>query len=320
MPPVITLGDPTGDDWFRITYDLPDSFVQMQPLADMRAGVKGRTWAAGSQRSVRIFSRAAFQVPVRVEDPDEALRAAEVLATQRLAAVSAMTGSPTYGVPLAFHELGHPEEWLPRIGKAEVLLWNPLLLDADDVDPSTAGIFWAAQHDVTARRAAIDMHAGNVRSLSHGYDYADVQAALLSFFFVLERIANRVDRFYPQRPDPINQVGIIRDLEEALSGTYRLSDKLKAVHSANRDLKALQQLGLKRKVKEAGRVVGVTEAVRSTAGDFADLRNGTLGHVSADPQSLDDLVPWLDRAQNCSHEYLSAYLRWVADRGFAAKD
>lgn len=322
MPPNVTIGDLEGDNWFRITYEPPESFSRLDPPGVVSAGATGGTWATGTERRIRVFSRAAFQVPVRVDDPDEAMRTAEQEVLPRhLAATSAVTGCPLYAVPLAFHAAGEPEAWRPRRADASVLIFNPKLLDAETVDAEqAAGFAWAAEHDYTARRAAVDMYVGNHRMLSHADNSSDVQAVLLSYFFVLERIANRIARFFPLRPGPEESAPLIESLEIALEDARSIEGKVEAVRVAAQRLQAIHSRGMRRRVKEAGTTMGLPDEVSGTAGELTDLRNTSLGHVSTADQAPDALIAWLPKAQECAHAYLSGYLSWVHDRGFAAYD
>ena len=183
-----------------------------------------------------------------------------------------------------------------------------------------AGVIRAAEHDFTARRAAVDMYIGNNRFHSHEDDPADVRTTLLTYFFVLERIANRTNRFDPLRPGQDEVTPMMARLERGLEQSATVDDKVAAVRAAAQKLQALHSRGMKRRVMEAGRTVGLDDIVTRTAGELTDLRNSTLGHVPTSGEPTSHLLDWLPRAQECAHSYLSGYLRWVHDRGFAASD
>ncbi|WP_183099605.1 hypothetical protein [Nocardioides pelophilus] len=322
LPPNITSGDTSGDNWFRITQDVPESFKRLDPPGIVEARMSSGTWVTGIARRTRAHSRAVFQVPVRVDHPDDAMPAVErEVLPNRLAAISAIAGSPLVGVPLAFHAAGEPEAWLPRRSDAEVHYFAAQQHDAEAIDSDeAAGVIWAAEHDYTARRAAADMYRGNHRLYSHADDPADVRAALLTYFFVLERISDRIERFYPLRPASDEMEPLIDNLEVGLDHAESVADKVQAVKVAAQKLQALHSRGMHRRVKEAGRTFGLDEDVTRTAGELTDLRNSTLGHVPKAEEQPAELLDWLPKAQRCAHMYLSAYLHWVNNRGVAARD
>lgn len=280
----------------------------------------GGTWVTGTRRRTRVQSPVAFQAPVRVGDPDVALREAQdVVLPRYLAALAALTGSPLYGVPVAFHPADEPEKWCPRMSEANVQQFVPRLLEVEEPDV-LAGLVWAAEHDHTARLAALEINVANNYLHSRTDDLADVRAILLTYFFVLERIANRVARYYPLRPKPAETWPAIEKLERALGTAANVEAKVQAVRTAAQALQAQHSRGIKRRVREAGRVIGLDDDMVRNAGELTDLRNESLGHASALGHESAEMAEWLPRAQDCAHAYLSAYLRWVNERGFAAFD
>ncbi|GAB3785350.1 hypothetical protein [Nocardioides ungokensis] len=322
LPPNLEFDGPEGGDWLCVTQDVPDSFRRLDPPGVVEAQLGGGTWATGTGRRTRVRSAAVFKVSVRVVDPDDAMRTAEAEVLPRLlAVVSAMTGSPMFGAPVAFHAANEPEQWLPRRSDAWVDAFTPRQFKAEEADPDEwAGVVWAAQHDYTARHAAVDMYVANNRYLSHGDDAADVRTALLTYFFVLERIADRIGRFFPPKPTPDESAPLVETLEKALDRATSVEQKVECVRVAAQKLQALHSRGIKRRVVEAGGTIDVDENVVRTAGQFADLRNSQLGHVPSAGETAKDLVGWLPKAQQCAHAYLSAYLRWVEGRDQAASD
>lgn len=322
LPPNFTMGDTGEEAWIQVLHDPPESFKRIEFPGILQVTDAGPAWVAGVGRRIRTKSQAVFRVPVRVENPNEAMRAAERdVLPRHLAAISAMTGDPIYGVPVAFHAASEPLKWRSRMYETWVPGWLPSLLDAETVDRDTwSEVAWAAEHDHTARRAAADLYVANSRLQSHEDDIADVRAALLSYFFVLKKISDRIARFDPLKPKESETGPAIEDLEEALAKATTVTAKVKAVHNAAQKLQAMHSRGIERRVKEAGRKLGLRDETVRKAGALAKLRNATLGHVARADEELAELSGALLDAQSCAHDYMGGYLRWVGARGFAAFD
>lgn len=329
LPPNIASAD-DARDWFKVTWDLPASFREIKHPGVAEVRQDSGTWVAGTPRRTRVYSKVALQVRVRVDDQDDAMSVAQrEVMPRHLAALSAWVGNPLYCTPIAFHRAEEPENWLPRMSQGTTTFWrNPPFREAVEGDEDTlASLAWAAELDATGRAAAADMALANSYLHSRTDDAQEVRALLLTYFFVIERIANRVARYNPLAPTDAETGPVIDDLEHALDVASRQADKVKAVHDAARALQGLHSRGIRRSVREAGQGIGLPGAVIQEAVKFCDLRSRELGHVAplgspaaatgSDPEGL---LAWIDRAQACAHAYLSAYLHWVGERGVAAID
>ncbi|WP_191682101.1 hypothetical protein [Janibacter melonis] len=318
LPPGFLLGDPAGDDWFKIIYNPTESFLEIPQPGLVEVESPGGTWIAGTGRRLRVKSPAVFQIPVRVEDPDLAMRTVEKeVLPRRLASISAMMGSPVYAAPIAFHLAGQPEEWLPRPNVAQLEFLLPGFFEATPADLEDWGwLVWAADNDATARQAAGDLYLADHHLHCQPSDIADTSATLLKFFFVIERIANKVTDSSPLTPDPSQVDPTIRRLEAGLEGANDLPSKVAHVRRAAQQLQALHSRGMARRVRDAGELIGLDSLILEEARELVDLRHATLGHV-ASQQDSGELVGWLPRAQYCAHAFLAAYLGWVRERGIA---
>lgn len=308
----------THDGWFELTTDLPDSFRQLKPPGVLQSDLPGGFYVTGVKRQPRVGSQVGFRLSVTAPDSDDAFQMAqdEVLPVY-LASVSAVTEHPLYGAVIAVHEDGQDGQWCSRLSSSEVVfIPSPRILEPNELG-EVPSLVWAAQLDATARLAAREFQAANMYLTSRTNDLADVQAILSTYYFVLERIAKRLNKDRPLRPDPAEVRDRIEQLQHSLEIADRMDEQVSAVHAAHRDLQGLRGRGMRRGIREAGEATGVADEIVREAVRFSDLRNKKLGHPAPLGDHSQELDEWLPRAQTCAMAYLAAYLRWVDKRGVA---
>lgn len=328
LPPDMAFNDPGGEQ-FRFTRRLPQALLRSGPVDSLSvAPQQGITWVGGTSRQTRVGSELAFNTAVEAADEAEAMHIVndEVL-PRYLATVCAVAGCPIYGVVVAAHPVAPPKaevHWVSDSPTARLFYWYappPARIPDKSMLDEGPGLLWVATHDGVAHRAAYDLHVANLGLHSRGPDSADAQSILLTYYLVLERIANQVSRLNPQPPPATSQSAPHIDrLEQQLHEAKTVEAKVDAVKIAATRLRDLHTRGMKRQVVDAGGLLGIsTEFVRD-AGKFTTLRHARLAHASKLGGRSAELDDWLPRAQRCAMEYLSAYLRWVLDRGIAIPD
>lgn len=228
-----------------------------------------------------------------------------------------------YGVVIAAHVVAPPEvtvDWVSDSPTSHLFYWAappPARLPDEPLGEEGPGLLWAATHDGVARQAAYDLHAANLGLHSRTEETADAQSILLTYYFVHERIANSLWRLHP-RPSPIDEsIPHLEWLEGQLQERSSVQAKIEAVKAASTKLAELHTQSMKRKVVDAGNLLGLSSNTIREAGQFTTLRHTRLAHASKLGSHSPELNDWLPRAQQCAIEYLSGYLRWVAVRGQA---
>lgn len=272
----------------------------------------------GVKRQPRVRSTVAFRLSVEAQHPDIAFRKAqdEVLPLY-LAPLSAVADTPIYGSVLAIHERGLGERWLPRQSTSEVIVIpKPRNLTTAEVEeiPSLA---WSARHDATARLAAMELHAANSYLMCRTDDLSDTQAILSTYYFVLERIAKRLDKDQPKSVEIGELEQRIRSLVTSLQAAESVDKKAAEINRASRDINAFRGRGMRQGIRAAGEAMGLGSECIKEAVQFTDLRNKKLGHPIPLGDHSQELGEWLPRAQTCARAYLTGYLRWVDRRGIA---
>lgn len=323
----MTFNDPGGEQ-FRFTRRLPQPLLRSGPVDSLRVAPQQEiTWVGGTSRQTRVGSELAFNTAVEAADEAEAMHIVndEVL-PRYLATVCAVSDCPIYGVVVAAHPVAPPKtevQWVSDSPTARLFYWHappPARISDQPMLDEGPELLWVATHDGVARRAAYDLHVANLSLHSRGSDSADAQSILMTYYFVLERIANQVSRLNPQPPATSQSIPHIERLEHQLHEAETVEAKVDAVKIAATKLKDLHTRGMKRQVVDAGGLLGIsTNSVRD-AGKFTTLRHTRLAHTSKLGGRSPELDDWLPRAQRCAIEYLSAYLRWVAARGVAIPD
>lgn len=317
LPPGLRLDGSAG--WFEVMYELPDSFQRLKPPGVAEIKVAGsHFFATSTQRQPRVGSKAGFRLSVEAPDADVAFRKArdEILPVY-LAGLAAIDENPLYGAVVAVHEQGHDQQWCSRMSTASALAWNPRILQTTDVEEQGPSLVWAAQHDATGRVAAMEFQTANMYLAGKTDSAAETQAILSTYYFVIERIVNRLNKDRPLSVDPEAQRQRIEELQEELETAISVDEQVAAVLRARDELMGLRRRGLRRGVREAGMALRVADAMVVEAVKFTDLRNARLGHPAPLGDHSRELDEWLMRAQACAMAYLAAYLRWVDERGFA---
>lgn len=310
------IGD--ADDWFAVTTTPPQSFRLLSPPGSQESQMPGGFYVTGVKRQPRVGSQVAFQVTVRAADPDIAFtKAQDQILPFYLAGLSSVAEEPLFAAVVAVHEQGDDEGWFPRMSSSELQFTPKPRTLRDEELQDVPGLVWAAQHDATGRLAATEFHAANMSIASRTGAMADDQAILSTYYFVLERITNRLNKDQPLRSDPNDVKRRIGELQKALETAPTVNAQAKAVHDAHRDLQSLSRRGMRRGVRDAGQALGIPNNQISEATKFTDLRNKKLGHPAPLGEHSKELEAWLPRAQTCAMSYLAAYLRWVDKRGFA---
>lgn len=306
------------DGWFELTTELPDSFLQLKPPGVLESKLPGGFYVTGVKRQPRVGSKIAFRLSVEAVDSDVAFQKAqdEILPVY-LAGLSAIAEQPLYGAVVAVHEQGQDEQWCSRMSSSEMLLIaKPRILRATELEEAPS-LVWAARHDATGRLAAREFQAANMYLACRTDDMADAQAILSTYYFILERIANRLNKDRPLRPDPDEASQRIQKLQLSLEEGSSVDAQVTAIQSAHRDLQGLRRRGLRKGIRDAGEAIGVADERITEAVKFTDLRNSKLGHPAPLGDHSRELDEWLPRAQACAMAYLAAYLRWVDKRGVA---
>lgn len=264
----------------------------------------------------------AFNTAVAAADEGEALRIVQDEVLPRvLAAISAVADCPIYGVVIAAHVVAPLEvnvDWISDSPTSRLFYWAappPARLPDEPLVEKAPGLLWAATHDGVARRAAYDLHAANLGIYSRTAETADAQSILTAYYFVLERITNHLSRLHPQPSPTAESVPHLQWLEEQLEERSSVQAKLEAVKAASTKLAELHTRSMKRRVVDAGNLLGLSSTTIREGGKFTTLRHTRLAHASKLGSRSPELDDWLPRAQRCAIEYLSGYLRWVAVRG-----
>jgi hypothetical protein len=310
------IGD--QDDWFALTTAPPESFRRLSPPGYVESRMPGGFYVTGVKRQPRVGSRMAFQVTVTASDPDIAFTKAQVqILPFYLAGLSSIAEEPLFAAVVAVHAQGN-EGWFPRVSSSELLFTPKPRMLRDEELQDLPGLVWAAQHDATGRLAATEFHAANMSMASRTGAVADDQAILSTYYFVLERIANRLNKDQPLRSDPEDARRRIGGLQKALEDAPTVEAQVTAVQDAHRDLQSLSRRGMRRGIRDAGQALGIPDDQIAEAIKFTDLRNKKLGHPAPLGEHSSELETWLSRAQRCAMTYLAAYLRWVDERGFAS--
>jgi hypothetical protein len=306
-----------GQEWFEVTTEPPDSFLQLEPPGVLESKLPGGFYVTGVKRQPRVGSKVAFRLSVEAADPDVAFqKAQDQVLPLYLAGLSAIAEQPLYGAVVAVHEQGQDEQWCSRMSKSEVLTWRPRNLSAEELE-GLPGLVWAARHDATGRLAAREFHAANMYLACRTDDLADAQAILSTYFFVLERIAQRLNKDRPLRPDPDEARQRIQELRQLLDQKSGVDEQVSAIRQARDDLEGLHRRGTWRGIREAGKVMGVPDEMIAEAAKLTKLRNKMLGHPAPLGDHSRELDAWLPKAQACAMAYVAAYLRWVDKRDLA---
>jgi hypothetical protein len=164
--------------------------------------------------------------------------------------------------------------------------WRPRTLSAEELE-GLPGLVWAARHDATGRLAAREFQAANMYLACRTDDMADAQAILSTYFFVLERLAKRLNKDRPLRPDPDEARQRIQELRQMLDQASGVDEQVLAIQRARDDLQGLHRRGMWRGIREAGATIGVPDKMIAEAAKFTKLRHKTLGH----PAPLGDHPP-----------------------------
>jgi len=287
LPPDMTFNDPGGEQ-FRFTRRLPQPLLRSGPVNSLSvASQQGITWVGGTSRQTRVGSELAFNTAVEAADEAEAMHIVndEVL-PRYLATVCAIADCPIYGVVVAAHPVAPPKadvQWASDSPTARLFYWYappPARISDQPMHDEGPELLWVATHDGVARRAAHDLHVANLSLHSRGPDSADAQSILMTYYFVLERIANQVSRLNPQPPATSQSIPHVERLEQQLHEAETVEAKVDAVKIAATKLKDLHTRGMKRQVVDAGGLLGIsTNSVRD-AGKFTTLRHTRLAHAS----------------------------------------
>ncbi len=148
-----------------------------------------------------------------------------------------------------------------------------------------------------ARRAAHDLQVANLGLYSRAPDTADAQSILVTYYFVVERIANQVSQMNPQPPATSESIPHLERLEQQLRKAETVEAKVEAVKLAATRLRDLHTRGMKQRVVDAGTLLGIPPNSVRDAGKFTTLRHSRLAHASKLGGRSPELDDWLPRAQ-----------------------
>lgn len=277
LHPGFRLDEPAGS--FELTRDIPDSFLQLEPPGVLEPKLPGGFYVTGVKRQPRVGSQVAFRLSVAAADSDAAfIKTQDELLPRYLAGISAIAEEPLYGAVVAVHRRGEDEQWLPRMSSAELrFIPQPRTLSADEL-AEVPSLVWAAQHDATGRLAASDFHAANMYLACRTGAVADDQAILSTYYFVLERIAKRLNKDRPLLRDPDGAGQRVRELQLSLEVAGDVDEQVAIIGAANRDIQGMRRRGMRRGIRDAGDTLGVADTQIAQAVKFTDLRNSKLGH------------------------------------------
>lgn len=235
-----------------------------------------------------------------------------------LATFSAVGDCPIYGAVIAAHPVAPPKievQWMSTSPTVRLFHWGsppPSQISKQSMVDEGSALLRVATHDEVARSAAYDLQTANLALYSRAPDTADAKSILMTYYFVLDRIAQRVSPKPLKTPETFKSIPHLERLEQQLHAAETVEAKVDAVKRAATKLQELHARGMKQQVMDAGEVLSLSPNSVSSAGDFTALRHARLAHTSKLGELSSELDPWLERAQTCAIEYLSGYLRWAA--------
>ncbi len=306
----------------EVTQTIPE---QLRRLARVgRGGLRAEApdapaWVAGSGAYTTVRSQHAFHTVVMAETQ---YRAPEIVDEDVLppvlAGLTALNGSTVEGEVVMVRPTDQPNGQAYGMASATAAIRSsiPTTIHDERWIARANELTHAAMHDSTASRAAREIQLANRHRWVIGDEVVNAQAVLLTYFFVIERIAKRVAKVGSWAVDATRQEMLADGLLNSLRTHRSAKVRVKQIRNAAVELDRLEYNFVKQRISRAGAELGLSTTMVMEAGRFTDLRNRQLGHATAlgaGPQR--EVFGYLDKAGELARAFLTAYLARIADQG-----
>ncbi len=169
--------------------------------------------------------------------------------------------------------------------------WRPVAL-SPEVLATIRTRFSVLSSNEFAKRAGL-LYGRGIRQLDTATDTSDSEGALLSFFKVVECIAQAFDvTITPDIED--KQAYVLKSLTCLLNSEKSLKKRVAEVFDAQRHLARIELRYMALRIESAAIELGMPEAWRNTAAEFAKFRSQRLGHAGV-PLSQAEIDHWLGK-------------------------
>jgi len=261
-------------------------------ITNLRANFESGAHIQGSPASFRVRSEHIVWVRLTASDEGEAVATARRDYLEPLVAtLLAITGSPAFvNVSRVSRVLDNgymPEPTTPWSDAA--YMHRPMIEPmTDQQSTELVNALTAVRQDTTTRDLAANLSDGMRLLRTSGGRPANIGAALLAYFKVIERISQQTkqDKDQKARLDK-EQAEIVANLARSLKLSRNTRQSVKQVRNAAQRLHRLEESTLKDRITLTCRRLGLAESVAVRAHAFADIRHGRLGHPSSNQTGAD---------------------------------
>lgn len=284
-----------------------------------KSGRTGGGFLSASPSEITIESDALVELRVRATDETDAVDVAQrTLIRPLVAALMLATGQSahvelTRAAPEDTQGNVQDEGWSVWSDSAMVTNLGPMPAMTDDETTNLSGVMKTFHHDNVAAAAAADLVEAGKMMWTTGSRPAEIEAAVLRKFHVIERVAKRVATARPAEPgEGEREARIVNSLTRDLQ-TVPPATAARRIRNAAKQLEQSEGQRLSNDIAYTCDVFGLTDDVKAAALNLNKLRNQSLAHPGkGKPHS--ELVANAEAATRTAAVFLHEYAEWVSAR------